>query len=31
MNAGKFSIALGDIALVVIAIFVVLAYYNGWG
>lgn len=26
-----FSIGLGDIALVVIAVFVILAYFNGWG
>lgn len=25
------TVALGDLALVVIAIFVVLAYFNGWG
>jgi hypothetical protein len=25
------SIGLGDIALVVIAVFVILAYFNGWG
>ena len=26
-----YTIPFGDIALVVIAIFVILAYFNGWG
>jgi hypothetical protein len=26
-----FTLTLGDIALVVIAVFVILAYFNGWG
>jgi hypothetical protein len=26
-----FTFTLGDIALVVIAVFVILAYFNGWG
>jgi len=25
------TVGIGDVALVVIAIFVVLAYFNGWG
>ena len=25
------TLTLGDIALVVIAVFVILAYFNGWG
>jgi len=27
----EFTLTLGDIALAVIALFVVLAYFNGWG
>ena len=27
----QYHVPLGDIALVVIAVFVVLAYFNGWG
>ena len=27
----RWSIALADVAMVVICIFVVLAYFNGWG
>jgi hypothetical protein len=26
-----FTFTVGDIALVIIAIFVILAYFNGWG
>jgi hypothetical protein len=31
MRVGPFGISLGDVALVVIAVFVVLAYAHGWG
>ena len=27
----KFVLPVGDVALVIIAIFVILAYFNGWG
>lgn len=27
----RWSIALADVAMVIICIFVVLAYFNGWG
>jgi hypothetical protein len=27
----RWSVALADIAMVIICIFVVLAYFNGWG
>lgn len=27
----KFTITAGEIATIVIAVFVVLAYFNGWG
>jgi hypothetical protein len=27
----EFTVTLGDIALIVIALFVILAYFNGWG
>jgi hypothetical protein len=31
MMDGKISIRLSDICLVIIAIFIVLAYFTGWG
>jgi hypothetical protein len=31
MRFGSTSITLADVALVVIAVFVVLAYFHGWG
>jgi hypothetical protein len=31
MRIGTVTITVGEIAWVVIAIFVVLAYFNGWG
>jgi hypothetical protein len=33
VNVGsvRLTIGLGDIALVIIAIFIILAYFNGWG
>jgi hypothetical protein len=31
MKFGTMVVSVSDIALVVIAIFVVLAYFNGWG
>jgi hypothetical protein len=31
MKVGTATITLTDVALTVIAIFVVLAYFNGWG
>jgi hypothetical protein len=31
MKIGNMTVALGEIAMVVIAVFVVLAYFNGWG
>lgn len=27
----RWSIALADVAMIIICIFVVLAYFNGWG
>lgn len=31
MRIGTLTITVGEVAWVVIAIFVVLAYFNGWG
>jgi hypothetical protein len=31
MRVGTGTITLADVALVIIAVFVVLAYFNGWG
>lgn len=31
MRLGTYTITLADVAFVVIAVFVVLAYFNGWG
>jgi len=31
MKLGPVSVTLGEAALAVIAVFVVLAYFNGWG
>jgi hypothetical protein len=31
MKFGTFTITVGEIAWVIIAIFVVLGYFNGWG
>lgn len=31
MKMGPLTFTLGEIALVVIAIFVILAFFNGWG
>lgn len=31
MNEKKFVLPVKDIALAVIALFIVLAYFNGWG
>jgi hypothetical protein len=31
VNSRSVTVTLGDIALVVIAVFVILAYFNGWG
>jgi hypothetical protein len=31
MTVGKVTVTLGEVAMVVIAVFVVLAYFNGWG
>lgn len=30
-NGWKLSVRVADVAMVVIAVFVVLAYFNGWG
>jgi hypothetical protein len=30
METNKWRISVGDVALVVIAIFIILAYFNGW-
>jgi hypothetical protein len=31
MRIGTLTITVGEIAMVIIAIFVVLAYFHGWG
>jgi hypothetical protein len=31
VKLGTLTITVADVALVVIAVFVVLAYFNGWG
>lgn len=31
MKLGTLTISIADVALVVVAVFVVLAYFNGWG
>jgi hypothetical protein len=31
MKVGTTTISIADVALVVIAVFVVLAYFHGWG
>jgi hypothetical protein len=31
MRIGDHTITIGDVALVVIGVFVVLAYFHGWG
>jgi hypothetical protein len=31
VKLGAMTITLGEVAMVVIAVFVILAYFNGWG
>jgi hypothetical protein len=31
VKLGTYTITLADVAFVIIAVFVVLAYFNGWG
>lgn len=31
MSIGSHTVTIADVALVLIAIFVILAYFNGWG
>jgi hypothetical protein len=31
VKVGTATISIADVALVVIAVFIVLAYFNGWG
>jgi hypothetical protein len=31
VKLGTLTISIADVALVVVAVFVVLAYFNGWG
>jgi len=31
MRLGSLTVSIADVAFVVVAVFVVLAYFNGWG
>ena len=31
MKVGNITVTVGEVAMVVIAVFVVLGYFNGWG
>jgi len=31
MKVGNITVTVGEVAMIVIAVFVVLGYFNGWG